>query len=52
MKTGIFFLTLMILVGMSWQSWGQSPAVRAAAWDPAPGAECMTPKRRSRSRAR
>jgi hypothetical protein len=24
MKSGIFFLTLMILIGMSWQSWGQS----------------------------
>jgi hypothetical protein len=23
MKTGLFFLTLMIFIGMSWQSWGQ-----------------------------
>jgi hypothetical protein len=44
MKTGIVFLTLMILVGMSWQSWGQPGRGQGRGMGPGPGGRMYDPQ--------
>ena len=44
MKPGIFFLTLVICIGMSWQSWGQPGSGQGRGMGPGAGSRMYDPQ--------